>query len=116
MKVSNIIESCDSAIKLCRDLYSHVHGKNINKEFVEKILDELAHHFAVIDPLVEQYGQRYVPFGPNNVETDKFRATLAINDMGGSGIIRDCIAELMIIKEKILIKYKNDLNAIIEGG
>lgn len=120
MKVGKFIESCDKAserlqllmglIKVTTDsVYDNLNG-NGHRDFYE----EIAYHFAVIEPVVEKYGNRMIPYEPNNEMIDIFRETLAVYDKSRIRVAELCLAELRMLKGKILVMYNNDREAEID--
>lgn len=119
MKVKTLIENCDRATRNIESILSliHVSNKSIHSlqgGFSSDTYQEIAMGFAVIEPVIGKYGNRTINYGANNESIDIFTETLAVYDKERTRIAELCIAELRMLRGKILVMYNNDMEAEID--
>jgi hypothetical protein len=119
MKVKTLIDSISKAssnISFVLEVIQKLPNSTyqIKESLLDNTYDEMALHFAIIEPVMEKYGKKIITYGVNNELTDIFRATLAVYTKDQSRIAEICLAELRMLKGKILAMYNNDMEAEID--
>lgn len=118
MKVKTFIESCDNATRNIESILNIIHLSNNSIHGIQgglsNFYQEIAIGFAVIEPVIEKYGNRTINYEHNNEPIDLFRETLAVYDKERTRIAELCIAELRILRGKILVMYNNEIEAEID--
>lgn len=118
MKVKTFIENCNNATLKIEAILGIIHFSNASIHATQggnrTIYQDMATDFASIEPVVEKYGNRTINYGSNNEPIDLFRETLAVYDKERTRIAELCLAELRILRGKILVMYNNDMEAEID--
>ena len=74
---------------------------------IEQLQEEAAIALGTIDHIIDRFGNRTCVFGTGDPEVDMFRESLSVSNSIGSAILDTSIAELRLLRAKLLGRVKN---------
>lgn len=101
MRLEEFVKYAEQYIEAITTVYKLVHSKEETLDEIVRFQNIAANALGPIDHILDIYADRRTQFGEGNREVDKFRESLTIYGMCGSGIIEYAIGEMKLVMAKL---------------